>query len=44
LKNLKNPKPESTAQAILDAVKSFADPERQTDDITILVVKYMFEY
>ena len=41
LKNLKNPEPESTAQAILDAVKSFADPERQTDDITILVVKYM---
>ncbi|HOD59230.1 MAG TPA: SpoIIE family protein phosphatase [Candidatus Syntrophosphaera sp.] len=41
LKNLKNPDPESTAQAILNAVKSFSGPNKQTDDITILVVKYM---
>ncbi len=40
LNALQNPKPKTTASAILSEVKRFADPTRNRDDITILVIEF----
>lgn len=40
LRALQNPKPKTTASAILSEVKRFADPSKNKDDITILVIEF----
>jgi serine phosphatase RsbU (regulator of sigma subunit) len=37
---LQNPNPETTAKAILSAARKFSDPDKQYDDITILVIEF----
>jgi len=37
---LQNPNPETTAKAILSAARKFSNPDKQYDDITILVIEF----